>query len=96
MNKLTKILMLLILIAIAITLVTGCATLNSIQDKWGPPAKCEPKGELTVCYWYYWLGDGPAPTTVDIYSPDWKCREVTVNKNGRVIKVRRYWIQPKL
>jgi hypothetical protein len=96
MKKLDKILMRLILVTIVIFSVMGCSlTRNTMQDKWGPPFKCEPQGEFTVCYWYFYMGMGSAPDTYTP-SPDWKCKEVTFNKNDKVIKIKRYWVQPKL
>lgn len=87
---------LILLVVVLGLLVGGCATtLNDLRDKWGPPAKCEKRGELTVCYWYFYLGNGPAPDSYEIRPADWKCGEVTVGKDGKVIKVIRYWMQPK-
>jgi hypothetical protein len=88
MKKLDKILMLLILVTIVIFLVAGCATstMERIQDKYGPPGKVERlENGYTVFYYYKACNEY-----------DCLCNEFTYDLNGKIVKHRRYWTQPKL
>jgi uncharacterized protein YceK len=99
-----------ILLVLAMAVLVGCATnINHVQDQWGPPAKVEQlENGNSVWYWYVNTGKGSAVAGVvgdqgsgiaigqgTSYS-GWMVHELTVDKEGKVIKKRKYWKQPKL
>jgi len=60
----------------------GVSHIRRIENKWGPPAKIEHTDETDI---YYWYGKKRGGTVVV---------EFVTDKNGKVLKVRRYWKQP--
>jgi len=94
------------LILVTVMLICfGCAASNisRVEEKWGPPAKVEEKGDFTVYYYYfqkgksigYYPGDSGGLTASTI-TAGWLCVEITCNKDGTIVKKRQYWVQPRL
>ncbi|MGO9090366.1 MAG: hypothetical protein ACLQGU_06805 [bacterium] len=85
----------LIVLAIALgVFVSGCATttIDSVQNKWGPPARVGRVGDLTT---YYYILD-ERYSMLDILARTRPyCYEFTFDKNGVLIRKREYWVQPE-
>ena len=83
----------------------GCAASNitRVEEKWGPPAKVEQKANFTIYYYYFQKGKSigyyPGESggiTASTYTAGWLCVELTCDKDGNIIKKRKYWVQPRL
>lgn len=86
-----KLLIVLVLVVMGLFMV-GCAhNINSIQDKWGPPAKVERVGDLTT--YYYILEERYSMLDVLARTRPY-CYEFTFDKDGSLIRKREYWVQP--
>jgi hypothetical protein len=84
------------LVIVMILFLVGCAhTLNQIEDKWGKPARVE-RTENTITYFYYFnrgrLSSGVGTTDI---TAGRIVVEFIANNDGKVIKERKYWEQPK-
>jgi len=98
MKRLTALLLLLLVI------LSGCYThINKVKDKWGPPAKVEDRGDTIVYYYYFYRGKSTGyhpgdrggivvgSSTVGVV-----VAEIITNREGKILKKRKYWKQPEL
>jgi len=83
----------------------ACATthINQVQNKWGPPAKVEDRGDTIVYYYYFIKGrsTGYHPgsrggivfgrSTVGVVAV-----EIITDRSGNILKKRKYWKQPEV
>ena len=73
-----------------------------MQDKWGPPAEVEDRGD-TIHYFYYFHHGRIKGSIVDAdkitgtgITTGWLVVEIVTDKNGKILKKRKYWKQPDL
>ena len=91
-----------LILATVMLICFGCAASNigRIEEKWGPPAKVEQRGEHTVYYYYFQkgraIGYSDSGFSTSSLTAGWQCVEITCDNDGNIIKKRKYWAQPRL
>ena len=93
----------LALILLLVLFLARCYThINKVQNKWGPPAKVEDRGDILVYYYYFHKGqirgslvDAKRPIPTEI-TAGWLVVEFTTERNGKILNKRKYWKQPDL
>jgi hypothetical protein len=90
---------------ILVLLFFGCATttISQVEDKWGPPAKVEDRGDTIVYYYYFYKGKGigydPGESGGIVWGQvtgGWIVVEIITDRNGKILKKRKYWKQPEI
>ncbi|MFX0198210.1 MAG: lipoprotein [Candidatus Hodarchaeota archaeon] len=81
----------LILVLVLALFLAGCYThINKVQDKWGPPAKVEDRGDTRIYYYYFPATDygwGASKSGINVV-------ELITTPEGKILKKRQYWKQP--
>ena len=75
-----------LIVCLLMGLFLGCTTYTTIQqveNKWGPPARVEQRGDTTI-YYYHWRRNFK-----------WYTVEITTDKEGKIVSKRKYRPQPK-
>ena len=94
----------IILIGLAVFFLVGCGArhISKVEEKWGPPARIVKVNEHSIYYYEFqtWMGGttgsgglgGYSGQSYGIYGTN--VVELTIDKDGFIIKKREYWKQP--
>jgi hypothetical protein len=79
----------------------GCVhttTISQVENKWGPPAQIEQRGDATVYYYHFYKEEGGALVyrgiVIATARGGWYTVEITTDKDGKIMGKRQYWKQP--
>jgi len=93
----------LMMIALAVSLLACYSNISQVRDKWGDPAKVEDRGDTIVYYYYFYQGRGvgydPGDSggiTLGRVTTGIVVVEIITNREGKILKKRKYWKQPKV
>ena len=89
----------LVILGLLGVLLVGCSTtktISQVEDKQGPPAKVERRGD-TVVYYYYFSKRGVRirPFSVGMES-GCVIVEFITDPSGKILKKRKYWKQTEI
>lgn len=87
----------LVVVLILVVLLSGCTThINQVKDRWGPPGKVEDRPDTVVYYYYFYKTQVVRrPYTPPEVREGWVVVEITTDLDGKILKKRKYWKQPK-
>ena len=93
----------ILIITLVMLFLVGCAGrpgthINRVTDRWGDPAEVEDRGDTIVYYYYFQKGKVSALTgdmTHGYVTGGWVVVEIITDRDGKILKVRKYWKQPK-